>query len=103
MGLWLIIDLSFQIHCNIVDGIEVFGDEFFVVDGDAEVFFQEVDQFQDTGGVDDALFQKGCFVFEAVVVAEEEIFDDKCSDFRFVVAQCFAFLRNYLNGFFLYV
>ena len=101
--LWLSIDLSFQIRCDIIDGVEVFGDEFFIFYGDIEVFFQEVDQFQDTGGVDNALFQKGCFVFETVVVAEQEVFDDECSDFRFVIAQCFAFLLNYLNGFYLNV
>ena len=91
MSLWLNIKFFFEITGDIIDGVEVFGDEFFVVDGDIEVLFQKGYQFQDTGGVDDALFQKGCIVFEAVVVAEQEVFYDKCSDFSFVVAQFISF------------
>jgi hypothetical protein len=74
---------SFKIGSNIIDGIEVLGDQFFIIHLNRKGFLQESDQFQDTCGVNDAFFQERGVVFQAVGGAEEEISDDEGFDFGF--------------------
>ena len=65
---------------DVVDGVEVFWDELFVLYADVEFLFQVGDEFENAGGVDDAFFEEGGVVGQAFVVAEEEVLCDEGFD-----------------------
>jgi len=67
---------------QVVDGIQVVGNKFAIVDFDVVFLFKKHDQFQNAGGVDDAFVQEGVIVAQVTVaVAEEKVINDKLPQF----------------------
>ncbi len=55
-----------------VDGIKILRQQLGVIDFHAELFLEKHHQFQDSGGIDDALVQKGIIVSQGAFVAGEQ-------------------------------